>query len=99
MGQPSSTIKRASRRRPRGVKAALAWDTKASWLMERFLDSSTPQPEAFTNHAHSHRVVTQPQPTCLGSTSSEAHAAPATCAMAPPSAGGGLLVDQVGQAG
>ena len=31
-----------------GVRAALAWDTKASWLVKRFLDSSTSQPEAFT---------------------------------------------------
>jgi hypothetical protein len=29
-GQPSSTISLASRKRSHGVKAALAWDTKAS---------------------------------------------------------------------
>jgi hypothetical protein len=29
--QPSSTTNRANRARARGVKAALAWDTKASW--------------------------------------------------------------------
>ncbi|WP_434811713.1 hypothetical protein [Microbacterium sp. bgisy189] len=37
-GQPSSTIRRASRRRARGVGAALAWDTKASWFVKRFLE-------------------------------------------------------------
>src|SRR4051812_21132866 len=44
-GQPWSTTRRAKRRRARGVRAALAWvawDTKASWVAERFLDSSTP---------------------------------------------------------
>src|SRR4051812_33234017 len=40
-------------------------------LAERFLDSSTPQPEAFTRHTHSDRVVTQPQPISLGSTPRE----------------------------
>jgi len=29
--QPSTTINLASRSRARGVRAALAWDTKASW--------------------------------------------------------------------
>ena len=30
-GQPWSTTSRASRKRARGVRAALAWDTKTSW--------------------------------------------------------------------
>ena len=45
--QCSSTMSFASRKRARGVRAALAWDTKASWFVKRFLDSSTSQPEAF----------------------------------------------------
>ena len=45
--QPSSTTSFACRSRALGVSAALAWDTKASWLLKRFLDSSTSQPEAF----------------------------------------------------
>ncbi len=45
--QPSSTIRRASLSRARGVRTALAWDTKASGLMKWFLDSSTSQPGAF----------------------------------------------------
>jgi hypothetical protein len=44
---PSSTISRASLKRAFGVRAALAWDTKATWCVKWFLDSSTPQPEAF----------------------------------------------------
>ena len=43
---------RASFSRARGVRAALAWvawDMKASWVSERFLDSSTPHREAFTH--------------------------------------------------
>ena len=36
-GQPWSTIRRANRSRARGVEAALAWDTKTSWMKERFL--------------------------------------------------------------
>ena len=54
-GRPASrwsTISRASRRRARGVRAALAWDTKTSWVVERFLDSSTPHREVFTHHDH-----------------------------------------------
>jgi hypothetical protein len=47
-GQPSSTINRAIRKRAFGVKAALAWDTKASWSVKRLFDISTSQPEAFT---------------------------------------------------
>jgi hypothetical protein len=46
--QPSSTINLTRRKRAFGVRAALAWDTKASWLMKRLLDISTSQPEAFT---------------------------------------------------
>src|SRR5690349_8774253 len=43
--QWSSTISLASRRRARTVKAALAWDTKASRFREAVeLDSSTSQP-------------------------------------------------------
>jgi hypothetical protein len=30
--QPSSTINLANLKRARGVSAALAWDTKASWV-------------------------------------------------------------------
>lgn len=45
--QPSSTINRARRKRAFGVRAALAWDTKASWFAKRLLDISTSQPEAF----------------------------------------------------
>jgi hypothetical protein len=45
--QPSATISVASLNRARGVSAALAWDTKASWLVKRLLDISTSQPEAF----------------------------------------------------
>src|SRR5215218_4221820 len=46
----------ASLNRARGVNAALAWDTKASWLMKRFLDSSTSQPEAFpVTQAHRYK--------------------------------------------
>ncbi|MFC9663973.1 hypothetical protein ACFVJ5_27345 [Nocardia sp. NPDC127606] len=45
---PCSTINRASLKRVRGVKAALAWTTKASWMVKRLLDISTSQPEAFT---------------------------------------------------
>lgn len=41
-GRPPSTISLARRRPARGVSAALAWDTKASWSAERFLDSATP---------------------------------------------------------
>ncbi|WP_323749868.1 hypothetical protein, partial [Curtobacterium sp. VKM Ac-1376] len=43
-GHLLSTISLARRRRARGVSAALAWDTKASWSVKRFLDSSTPPP-------------------------------------------------------
>jgi hypothetical protein len=32
--QPESTISIASFKRARGVNAALAWDTKASWFRE-----------------------------------------------------------------
>jgi hypothetical protein len=47
-GHRSSPISRASRRRARGVRAALAWDTKASWVREAVeLDSSTSQQEVF----------------------------------------------------
>lgn len=46
-GQSSSTISLASLKRARGVRAALAWDMKASWCVKRFLDSSTSQQEAF----------------------------------------------------
>jgi hypothetical protein len=35
---PVSTIRIASFRRARGVNAALAWDTKASWFVKRFLE-------------------------------------------------------------
>jgi hypothetical protein len=47
--QPSSTINFASLNRARGVSAALAWDTKASWFVKRLLDISTSQPEAFAS--------------------------------------------------
>jgi hypothetical protein len=51
----------ARRIRARGVNAALAWDTKASWLMKRFLDSSTSQPEAFpVTQAHRHKTGQRP---------------------------------------
>jgi hypothetical protein len=43
----SCTMSRASVNRTRGVRAALAWDTKAAWFVKRFLDSSTSQPVAF----------------------------------------------------
>jgi hypothetical protein len=42
-----SLANRASFRRAFGVKIALAWDTKASWVCSGFLDSSTPHREAF----------------------------------------------------
>jgi hypothetical protein len=45
--RPWPTIRRASRSRARGVRAALAWvawDTKASWWRGDSLDSSTPHP-------------------------------------------------------
>src|SRR3954447_26994351 len=51
MDHSFSTIRRASRSRARGVRAALAWvawDAKTSWW-ERFLDSSTPHREVFTH--------------------------------------------------
>src|SRR3954462_10676854 len=54
MDHSFSTIRRASRSRARGVRAALAWvawDTKTSWW-ERFLDSSTPHREVFTHLRH-----------------------------------------------
>src|SRR3954447_2657918 len=54
MDHSFSTIRRASRSRARGVRAALAWiawDTKTSWW-ERFLDSSTPHREVFTDLRH-----------------------------------------------
>src|SRR3954468_10592617 len=70
MGQPWSTISRASLNRARGVSAALAWDTKTSRVVERFLDSSTPPPEVFAFQAHSDRVVTRSRPTCPISTAS-----------------------------
>ena len=69
-GQPWSTIRRANRSRARGVKAALAWDTKTSWVRERFLDSSTPRPEVFAFQAPSDRVVARSRPTCPVSTAS-----------------------------
>ena len=47
--QPSSTINFASLSRARGVRAALAWDTKVSWFVKRLLDISTSQPEAFAS--------------------------------------------------
>ena len=52
----------ASLNRARGVKAALAWDTKASWFVERLLDISTSQPEAFTclNDPPNHQTPGQP---------------------------------------
>src|SRR4051812_28545195 len=71
MGQPWSTTSRASLKRARGVSAALAWDTKTSWVVERFLGSSTPRPEVFALQAHSDRVVTRSRPTCPVSTSSD----------------------------
>src|SRR3954453_20707233 len=70
MGQPWSTTSRASLKRARGVSAALAWDTKTSWVVERFLGSSTPRPEVFAYQAHSDRVVTRSRPTCPVSTAS-----------------------------
>lgn len=57
--QPSSTINLASRSRAFGVRAALAWDTKASWCVKRFLDSSTSQPGAFAYPATQSRVTQQ----------------------------------------
>lgn len=42
-----------SRNRVIGVSVALAWDTKASGSMKRFLDSSTSQPEASTGQPNS----------------------------------------------
>src|ERR1700743_1325203 len=68
-GQPRSTTSVASFNRVRRVNAALAWDTKTSWVADRFLDSSTPRPEVFAIQAHSDRVVTRPQPTSPLSTS------------------------------
>lgn len=47
MGQPSSMTRRATFSRVRGVSAALAWDTKTSWVVERFASSSTPRQEVF----------------------------------------------------
>src|SRR5689334_411693 len=44
-------------------QGSVAWDTKTSRVVERFLDSSTPRPEVFAYQDHSDRVVTQPQPT------------------------------------
>jgi hypothetical protein len=67
-GAASSMIKRASRTTRARGQSSVSVGHEGLLLTERFLDSSTPQPEAFTNHEHSHRVVTQPQPTCLGST-------------------------------
>src|SRR5215212_8208054 len=65
--QPDSTTSRASLKRARGVKAALAWDTKASWLMKRFLDSSTSQPEAFpVTQAHRYKPGQPPWTSQLG---------------------------------
>jgi hypothetical protein len=37
-GQPSTTIRRASRSRARGVRAALAWTTKTSRFVKRFFE-------------------------------------------------------------
>src|SRR4051794_36660121 len=68
MSQPWSTTSRASLKRARGVRAALAWDTKTSRVVKRFLDSSTPRPEVFAHQAHSDRVVTRSRPTCPVST-------------------------------
>ena len=54
--QSSSTTRRASRSRARGVRAALAWvacDTTTSRCgVERFLDRSTPHREVFTHLRH-----------------------------------------------
>jgi hypothetical protein len=63
VGHPGRTLgrKRARLNRARGVKAAFAWDTKASWLVKRFLDSSTSQPEAFpVTRAHRYRTGQPP---------------------------------------
>jgi hypothetical protein len=59
--QLRSTMSSASLKRARGVKAALAWDTKASWSVKRFLDSSTSPPEAFpVTQAHRYRTGQPP---------------------------------------
>ena len=47
--QSSSTINLASLNRAFGVRAALAWDTKASWCVKRLLDISTSQQGAFAH--------------------------------------------------
>ena len=64
----SSTTSRATIRRWRGVNAALAWDTRASWWCERNLSSSTQPWEALPPHPGSDRVVTILRPTCPIST-------------------------------
>ena len=45
---PSSTTRRASFRRAFGVRAALAWDTRTSWVAGRSGSSSTPRQEVLT---------------------------------------------------
>ncbi len=79
---------RASRSRVLGVKAAfgwLAWSTKASGRLERFLDSSTPRPEAFPIQDQSDRVVTLSWPTSLDS-SANASGSPWSSPNRPPPA-------------
>lgn len=66
IGQPSSTTRRVSINRPRGVKTALAWTTKVScslWVQRG--SSSTPRQETFTHQRPLQRVVTS-QPTDPG---------------------------------
>src|ERR1700753_3984896 len=65
VGQDTSYLSAAP-----GDGPALGWDTKTSWVAERFLDSSTPRPEVFAHQDHSDRVVTRFQPTSLISTAS-----------------------------
>jgi hypothetical protein len=51
-GQPWSRTRRATRNRWRGVKAALAWDTRTSWSLQRLskqLHCATGGPHPWVN--------------------------------------------------